>query len=101
MEPKPKIPQQLKRNLEEHTFRNINVPLEIVNVEAPKESRDEVDQGSTNVVTEPRLDEVRPGLPEICRQESAKNNTVIERCLGDEKVELIFHGEQYSGSAGT
>ena len=45
------------------TFRDINVAFQVINIEAPEKSRDEVKKSSSHVVTNPGLQEVRQRDP--------------------------------------
>ena len=45
------------------TFRDINVAFQVINIEAPEETRDEVKESSSNVVTKPSLQEMRQSDP--------------------------------------
>lgn len=56
-------------NQEDHqTFREVDVALQVVNVEAPEESRYEVERGAADVVSEPDLERPRERLPDGVRQ---------------------------------
>jgi hypothetical protein len=61
---------QIKKNIIKKkcsTFRDINVAFQVINIEAPEETRDEVKESSSNVVTKPSLQEMRQSDPPIGR----------------------------------
>lgn len=78
----------LEREREE-TFGDVDVVLDVVDVEAPEETGDEVDERATDVVPEPSLEGVGEWLPRARRQQVAEHNAVVERRLVHEQLQVI------------
>ena len=77
------------------TFWEINIALQVVNIEAPEEAGDEVDEVGSNVVAEPRLEEVGEWVPHSVGEEGAEDETVVEGGL----CQNVFH-PRWSDSGG-
>lgn len=61
--------------------------LQVVDVEAPEEARDEVYEDAGNVVAEPRLEEVGEWVPRTGGQQGgAEDEAVVEGGLVEEEV---------------
>jgi len=71
------------------TFGQINVKFPIVNVEAPHETRQEVEKDTTEVVAEPRLEEVREWGPHAGWQKGAQHNAVVKIGVFSEETPII------------
>lgn len=55
----------IKTNL---TFRKINITLNVIDIQTPKEARNEVKKCSSNVDTEPRLNDMWEWGPQFLRE---------------------------------
>ncbi|KAL6952678.1 hypothetical protein U1Q18_042713 [Sarracenia purpurea var. burkii] len=82
------------------TFGNINIVLQVINVEAPEETRAQVQEISSNVVSEPRLEEVWEWVPHTSRQESPQDKPIVEGGLLREESPAIFHLRRTTTDAG-
>lgn len=71
------------------TFGDVDVALPMVDIEAPDEAGDEVEDCTADVVAEPRLERAREALPGTAGYEGVEHNAVVPVRLLHETVQVI------------
>lgn len=74
------------------TFGDVNIALPVVDVEAPEETGDKVDCGSTDEVAQPGLDRPGKSLPHIARYDGVEHDAVVPIGLLHELVKVLRRG---------
>lgn len=72
----------------------MNVALPIINVEAPQEAGEEVEEDAAEVIAKPRLEEVREWAPHEVRQEGSQHNAIVQVRVLDEQPRIFAVQQQ-------
>lgn len=81
------------------TFGDVDIAFQVVDVEAPKQPRYQVENGTANVVPNPRLKRPREAFPGAVGQQITQNNAIVPVGLLHEAMQVLFgdhHGDARS-----